>query len=164
MSFAKVLFVLLPVLFLAHLAAGALHLSGQHKASGALDIRGSVLVTAGGDPPAIKTVQFEVAPAAGSPPIEVGEWGSGAELHISITDGKSRNDGLRYETRDVAGDRDATLTAGEEKLIDVNVTDAPAVPANAGDRIVIEVRKDGETLMMATRTLPLDIRGVMQAQ
>jgi archaellin len=139
--------------------------AGLQKARGTMEVRGGVVMEAGGGPPiAVTQVSFQVATTAGGDPIPLDPGASNNRTVIAYRDSSVVDNDMTYTATEIVGDADTLLETGE--LFTITLTAA----ANAGtignlaanDRWTLEIQTPVGAVLDLTRSMPAELGAVMQ--
>ena len=138
--------------------------AGLEKARGSMELRGGVVVTATGTTLAVDDIQFAVATTAGGEPVPLNPSSSTNRTVIAYRDDDIVDNDVTYTITNIVGDSDTLLEPGELKviLIDVATGITPAPSLDPNERFTIEIQTPVGATMDITRTLPAELRTVMQ--
>ncbi len=138
--------------------------AGLEKARGSMELRGGVVVTAAGTTLAVDDIQFAVANSAGGEPVPINPTGTNNRTVIAYRDDNIVDNDVTYTVTTVVGDTDTLLEPGELKVIIINVATGitPAPTLDPNERFTIEIQTPVGATMDITRTLPAELRSVMQ--
>ncbi len=132
--------------------------AGLEKASGNIEIRGSV-TAASAVPPAVDSVTFNIALAAAGTPQLIDPAATINTLAINYIDAEARVPDTGWAVVEIQGDTDDLLEVGE--LMEITV-DVPALSALATNEIfTIEVIPPSGGTLLINRTMPPQIDLVM---
>jgi flagellin FlaB len=134
--------------------------AGLAKARGTMEVRGGVVVRAPGAPPAVTEVQLSVANTAGGDPIPLDPTATTNRTVIAYRDGDTTDEDLTYTATEVLGDGDTLCEPGE--LFTIVVTPPAAATMDANDRFTLEFQTPVGAVLDITRTLPPELKAVMQ--
>ena len=140
--------------------------AGLEKARGSMEIRGGIVVTAVGAPLAIDEIQFAVATSAGGESVPLNPLGTSNRTVLAYLDDDIVDNDVAFTVENIVGDADTLLEPGELKLITIDtsaggdVTPDPVLDPN--ERFTIEVQTPVGATLDITRTLPAELRSVMQ--
>jgi flagellin FlaB len=139
--------------------------AGLQKARGTMEVRGGVVMEAGGGPPiAVTQVSFQVATTAGGDPIPLDPAATNNRTVIAYRDSAVVDNDMTYTATEIVGDGDNLLETGE--LFTITITAA----ANAGtigtlaanDRWTLEIQTPVGAVLDLTRSMPAELGAVMQ--
>jgi flagellin FlaB len=139
--------------------------AGLQKARGTMEVRGGVVMEAGGGPPiAVTQVSFQVATTAGGDPIPLDPAATNNRTVIAYRDSAVVDNDMTYTATEIVGDADNLLETGE--LFTITITAA----ANAGtigtlaanDRWTLEIQTPVGAVLDLTRSMPAELGAVMQ--
>ncbi len=138
--------------------------AGLEKARGSMELRGGVVVTAAGTTLSVDDSQFAVANSAGGEPVPINPTGTNNRTVIAYRDDNIVDNDVTYTVTTVVGDTDTLLEPGELKVIIINVATGvtPAPTLDPNERFTIEIQTPVGATMDITRTLPAELRSVMQ--
>jgi flagellin FlaB len=139
--------------------------AGLAKARGTMEVRGGVVATADmtATPPAMDSVQLTVANTAGGDPIPLDPTGTTNRTVIAYRDATAVDNDVSYTAAEVMGDGDTLLEPGEMFTLTVDITDVtPAVSPSANERFTLEAQTPVGAVLDITRTLPAELKAVMQ--
>ena len=138
--------------------------AGLAKARGSMELRGGVVVTASGTTLAVDDIQFAVATTAGGEPVPLNPSATNNRTVIAYRDDSIVDNDVTYTVTNIVGDTDTLLEPGELKVVNIDVatgiTPAPSLDPN--ERFTIEIQTPVGATMDITRTLPAELRLVMQ--
>jgi len=138
--------------------------AGLEKARGSMEIRGGIIVTATGTTLAVKDIQFAVATTAGGEPVPMNPSGANNRTVMAYRDDNIVDNDVQFAVTNIVGDSDTLLEPGELKVITIvvatDITPAPALDPN--ERFTIEVQTPVGATLDITRTMPAELRVVMQ--
>jgi len=140
--------------------------AGLEKARGSMEIRGGIVVTATGTTLAVESLQFAVATSAGGEPVPINPSGTNNRTVLAYRDDNIVDNDVGFTVVDIVGDSDTLLEPGELKLITIDastggdISPDPALDPN--ERFTIEVQTPVGATLDITRTLPAELRTVMQ--
>ena len=140
--------------------------AGLEKARGSMEIRGGIVVTATGTTLSADTIQFAVATTAGGEPVPMNPSGSNNRTVMAYRDDDIVDNDVSFSVTDIVGDNDTLLEPGELKVITIDVkaggdiTPDPTLDPN--ERFTIEVQTPVGATLDITRTMPPELRSVMQ--
>ena len=135
--------------------------AGLEKASGNLEVRGSV--TAGSvAPPVVDTVTFNLGLAAAGSPTLVDEAtiGDANNIAINYIDEDLRQANVDWTVISIAGDGDTLLERGELLEITVDIAGIPAT-LDINEVFTLEVIPPSGGTLLLNRTMPQQIDVVM---
>ncbi len=140
--------------------------AGLEKARGSMEIRGGIIVTATGTTLVAENIQFAVATSAGGEPVPMNPGGSNNRTVMAYRDDDIVDNDVSFSVVNVVGDTDTLLEPGELKVITIDVstggdvTPDPSLEPN--ERFTIEVQTPVGATLDITRTMPAELRAVMQ--
>ncbi len=140
--------------------------AGLEKARGSMELRGGIVVTATGTTLAVDNIQFAVATTAGGEPVPLNPAGSTNRTVLAYRDDDIVDNDVGFTVTNIVGDTDTLLEPGELKLIVIDastggdISPDPALDPN--ERFTIEVQTPVGATLDITRTLPAELRTVMQ--
>ncbi len=140
--------------------------AGLEKARGSMEIRGGIIVTATGTTLAVQNIQFAVATTAGGEPVPMNPGGSNNRTVMAYRDDNIVDNDVSFTVINIVGDSDTLLEPGELKVITIDassggdITPDPFLDPN--ERFTIEVQTPVGATLDITRTLPAELRTVMQ--
>ena len=134
--------------------------AGLAKARGTMEVRGGVVVRAAGAPMAVTEIQLSVANTAGGDPIPLNPTATTNRTVIAYRDGDVTDEDLTYTATEVLGDGDTLLENGE--LFTLSVTPPVGASLDPNDRFTLEVQTPVGAVLDITRTLPPELKAVMQ--
>jgi flagellin FlaB len=140
--------------------------AGLSKARGTMEVRGGVVATADmtATPSAyMDSVQLTVANTAGGDPIPLDPTGTTNRTVIAYRDATAVDNDVSYTATEILGDGDTLLEPGELFTLSVDITDVtPAVTPGANLRFTLEAQTPVGAVLDITRTLPAELKAVMQ--
>ena len=138
--------------------------AGLEKARGSMEIRGGIIVTATGTTLAVTDIQFAVATTAGGEPVPLNPNGTTNRTVLAYRDDNIVDNDVSFTVTNIVGDNDTLLEPGELKLITINVATgvSPAPTIDPNERFTIEVQTPVGATLDITRTMPAELRVVMQ--
>ena len=138
--------------------------AGLEKARGSMEIRGGIIVTATGTTLAVTDIQFAVATTAGGEPVPMNPSGTSNRTVMAYRDDNIVDNDVAFTVTNIVGDSDTLLEPGELKVITITVaTDiSPAPTLDPNERFTIEVQTPVGATLDITRTMPAELRTVMQ--
>ena len=140
--------------------------AGLEKARGSMEIRGGIIVTATGTTLAVNTIQFAVATTAGGEPVPMNPSGSNNRTVMAYRDDNIVDNDVGFTVTNIVGDSDTLLEPGELKVITIDITAggdiSPDPSLDPNERFTIEVQTPVGATMDITRTMPAELRTVMQ--
>ena len=140
--------------------------AGLEKARGSMEIRGGIVVTATGTTLSADTIQFAVATTAGGEPVPMNPSGSNNRTVMAYRDDDIVDNDVGFSVTDIVGDNDTLLEPGELKVSTIDakaggvITPDPTLDPN--ERFTIEVQTPVGATLDITRTMPPELRTVMQ--
>ncbi len=140
--------------------------AGLEKARGSMELRGGVVVTSTGTTLAVANIQFAVATTAGGEPVPINPSGTSNRTVLAYRDDNIVDNDVGFTVTNIVGDSDTLLEPGELKLIVIDasaggdITPDPNLDPN--ERFTIEVQTPVGATLDITRTLPAELRTVMQ--
>ena len=138
--------------------------AGLEKARGSMEVRGGVVVTATGTTLDVDAIQFAVANTAGGEPVPLNPTGVNNRTVIAYRDDNVVDNDVTYTVTNIVGDTDTLLEPGELKVITIDVaagvTPAPTLDPN--EKFTVEVQTPVGATLDITRSLPSELRSVMQ--
>lgn len=134
--------------------------AGLQKARGTMEVRGGVVASASGTPLSVDSIQLSVANTAGGDPIPLDPSATANRTVIAYRDADVIDDDLTYAVTWIVGDADNLLEAGE--LAVVSVTPPATATMDANDRFTLEVQTPVGAVLDITRTMPGELKAVMQ--
>lgn len=139
-------------------------LAGLGRASGGIEVRGSVTVTdvntdgaitaAGGD-----TIVFSAGNTAGGTPVNMDAGATSQRTVINYIDADGREADATYSTQELQGDGDDLLETGE--LFEVSIVLPGTSSLVANERFTVEVVPPSGGTSLVSRTMPQTIDTVM---
>lgn len=138
--------------------------AGLQKAQANLELHGSVVVTASGNPLAPDNMVFSLGLAAGGRPVNLDPAATTNSVIMNYIDGDARVADITYTVTWIQGDGDNLLEAGE--LAEIGI----ALPITSGNNsynldpnepFTVEVIVPGGSTMLISRTMPPAIDPVM---
>ena len=134
------------------------------KARGSMEIRGGIVVTATGTTLVADKIQFAVATTAGGESVPLNPTGTSNRTVLAYRDSTIVDNDVSFTVVDVVGDNDTLLEPGELKIITIDVTTGitPVPSLAANERFTIEVQTPVGATLDITRTMPAELRTVMQ--
>lgn len=138
--------------------------AGLQKAQANLELHGSVVVTASGNPLAPDNMVFSLGLAAGGRPVNLDPAATTNSVIMNYIDGDARVADITYTVTWIQGDGDNLLEAGE--LAEIGI----ALPIASGNNsynldpnepFTVEVIVPGGSTMLISRTMPPAIDPVM---
>ncbi len=138
--------------------------AGLQKAQANLELHGSVVVTASGNPLAPDNMVFSLGLAAGGRPVNLDPAATTNSVIMNYIDGDARVADINYTVTWIQGDGDNLLEAGE--LAEIGI----ALPIASGNNsynldpnepFTVEVIVPGGSTMLISRTMPPAIDPVM---
>jgi flagellin FlaB len=135
--------------------------AGLAKARGTMEVRGGVVATASGVPLAIADIQLTVANTAGGDPIPLDPTGTTNRTVVAYRDSSAVDNDVLYASTEVLGDGDTLLEPGELFTLTVDLATAGLTPG-VNDRFTLEVQTPVGAVLDVTRTLPPELKAVMQ--
>ena len=140
--------------------------AGLEKARGSMEIRGGIVVTAVGTTLAVNSIQFAVATTAGGEPVPLNPSGTSNRTVLAYRDDDIVDNDVGFTVTDIVGDSDSLLEPGELKVITIDTTTGgditPDPSLEPNERFTIEVQTPVGATLDITRTLPPELRSVMQ--
>ena len=138
--------------------------AGLEKARGSMELRGGIVVTAAGTTLAVDDIQFAVATTAGGEPVPINPTGTNNRTVLAYRDDNIVDNDVTFTVTDIVGDSDTLLEPGELKVISIDVATgvSPAPTLDPNERFTIEVQTPVGATLDITRTLPAELRTVMQ--
>ncbi len=140
--------------------------AGLEKARGSMEIRGGIIVTATGTTLAVDKIQFAVATTAGGEPVPMNPAGSTNRTVMAYRDDNVVDNDVGFTVTNIVGDTDTLLEPGELKLIVIDASTggdiSPDPSLEPNERFTIEVQTPVGATLDITRTLPAELRTVMQ--
>ncbi len=138
--------------------------AGLEKARGSMELRGGVVVTATGTTLAVEDIQFAVATTAGGEPVPLNPSGSTNRTVLAYRDDNIVDNDVTFTVVNIVGDSDTLLEPGELKLLTINLATgvSPAPTLDPNERFTIEVQTPVGATLDITRTMPAELRTVMQ--
>ncbi len=140
--------------------------AGLEKARGSMEIRGGIIVTATGTTLAVDKIQFAVATTAGGEPVPMNPAGSTNRTVMAYRDDNIVDNDVAFTVTNIVGDSDTLLEPGELKLIVIDASTggdiAPDPTIDPNERFTIEVQTPVGATLDITRTMPAELRAVMQ--
>ena len=140
--------------------------AGLEKARGSMEIRGGIVVTATGTTLSADTIQFAVATTAGGEPVPMNPSGANNRTVMAYRDDNIVDNDVSFTVTNIVGDSDTLLEPGELKVITIDVTAGgditPDPTLDPNERFTIEVQTPVGATMDITRTMPAELRTVMQ--
>jgi flagellin FlaB len=134
--------------------------AGLEKARGTMELRGGVVASASGSPLAVDSIQLTVANTAGGDPIPLDPTASTNRTVIAFRDADTIDDDLTFTSTEILGDGDELLEAGE--LFTLNITPPTSATIDANERFTLEVQTPVGAVLDITRTMPAELKAVMQ--
>jgi flagellin FlaB len=138
--------------------------AGLAKARGTMEVRGGVVATATGTPPAVDDIFFIVASTASGESIPLDPAATNNRTVIAYRDGIAWDNDVVYTVTNIVGDGDTLLEPGETMLITINratgIDGPPAMDPN--DRFTLEIQTPVGAVLDVTRQLPTELDPVMQ--
>ncbi len=140
--------------------------AGLEKARGSMEIRGGIVATATGTTLTVDTIQFAVATTAGGEPVPMNPSGANNRTVMAYRDDNIVDNDVSFTVTNIVGDNDTLLEPGELKVITIDakaggdITPDPTLDPN--ERFTIEVQTPVGATMDITRTMPAELRQVMQ--
>ena len=140
--------------------------AGLEKARGSMEIRGGIIVTATGTTLVAQNIQFAVATSAGGEPVPLNPSGTNNRTVMAYRDDNIVDNDVSFTVTNVVGDNDTLLEPGELKVITIDITvggDVTPDPSlEPNERFTIEVQTPVGATLDITRTMPAELRRVMQ--
>ena len=140
--------------------------AGLEKARGSMEIRGGIVVTATGTTLAVDSIQFAVATSAGGEPVPMNPGGSNNRTVMAYRDDDIVDNDVSFSVVDIVGDSDTLLEPGELKVITIDASTggdiSPDPTIDPNERFTIEVQTPVGATLDITRTMPAELRTVMQ--
>ena len=138
--------------------------AGLEKARGSMEVRGGVVVTATGTTLAVDDIQFAVANTAGGEPVPLNPSGVNNRTVVAYRDDNVVDNDVTYTVTNIVGDTDTLLEPGELKVITIDVATGvtPAPTLDTNEKFTIEVQTPVGATLDITRSLPSELRSVMQ--
>ncbi len=139
--------------------------AGLEKARGSMELRGGVVVTASGTTLAVDDIQFAVANTAGGEPVPINPSGTTNRTVLTYRDDNIVDNDVTYTVTNIVGDTDTLLEPGELKLITIDVNGGGITPVpvlDPNERFTVEVQTPVGATLDITRSLPPELRAVMQ--
>ena len=140
--------------------------AGLEKARGSMEIRGGIIVTATGTTLVADKIQFAVATTAGGEPVPLNPTGSNNRTVMAYRDDNIVDNDVGFTVTNIVGDTDTLLEPGELKVITIDITAGgditPDPNLDPNERFTIEVQTPVGATLDITRTLPPELRTVMQ--
>ncbi len=140
--------------------------AGLEKARGSMEIRGGIIVTASGTTLVAQDIQFAVATSAGGEPVPMNPSGSNNRTVMAYRDDNIVDNDVGFSVVNVVGDGDTLLEPGELKVITIDITAggdvSPDPSLEPNERFTIEVQTPVGATLDITRTMPAELRRVMQ--
>lgn len=140
--------------------------AGLEKARGSMEIRGGIVLTATGTTLTVNAIQFAVATSAGGEPVPLNPNGATNRTVLAYRDDNIVDNDVQFTVTDIVGDSDTLLEPGELKLITIDVSTNgdidPDPSLEPNERFTIEVQTPVGATLDITRTLPPELRVVMQ--
>ncbi len=140
--------------------------AGLEKARGSMEIRGGIIVTATGTTLVAQDIQFAVATSAGGEPVPMNPSGSNNRTVMAYRDDNIVDNDVSFSVVNVVGDGDTLLEPGELKVITIDITAggdvSPDPSLEPNERFTIEVQTPVGATLDITRTMPAELRRVMQ--
>ena len=140
--------------------------AGLEKARGSMEIRGGIVVTATGATLAVSEIQFAVATTAGGESVPINPVGVSNRTVIAYRDSLIVDNDVSFTVTNVVGDSDTLLEPGELKVITIDITAGgdvtPDPSLEPNERFTIEVQTPVGATLDITRTMPAELRRVMQ--
>ncbi len=140
--------------------------AGLEKARGSMELRGGIVVTATGTTLAVENIQFAVATTAGGEPVPMNPGGSNDRTVMAYRDDEIVDNDVGFSVTNIVGDSDTLLEPGELKVITIDasvggdITPDPSLDPN--ERFTIEIQTPVGATLDITRTMPAELRVVMQ--
>ncbi|MCH8160469.1 MAG: hypothetical protein IIB88_01105 [Chloroflexi bacterium] len=138
--------------------------AGLEKARGSMEIRGGIVVTATGTTLVVEDIQFAVATTAGGEPVPLNPNGTTNRTVLAYRDDAIVDNDVQFTVINIVGDNDTLLEPGELKLLTINLATgvSPAPTLDPNERFTIEVQTPVGATLDITRTMPAELRSVMQ--
>ena len=140
--------------------------AGLEKARGSMEIRGGIIVTATGTTLVAQHIQFAVATSAGGEPVPLNPSGTNNRTVMAYRDDNIVDNDVSFTVTNVVGDNDTLLEPGELKVITIDITVGgdvnPDPSLEPNERFTIEVQTPVGATLDITRTMPAELRRVMQ--
>ncbi len=140
--------------------------AGLEKARGSMELRGGIVVTATGTTLVVDNIQFAVATTAGGEPVPLNPVGTTNRTVLAYRDDDIVDNDVGFTVTNIVGDTDTLLEPGELKLIVIDAStngDISPVPSlEPIEMFTIEVHTPVGATLDITRTLPAELRAVMQ--
>ena len=140
--------------------------AGLEKARGSMEIRGGIIVTATGTTLVAQNIQFAVATSAGGEPVPLNPSGTNNRTVMAYRDDNIVDNDVSFTVTNVVGDSDTLLEPGELKVITIDITVGgdvnPDPSLEPNERFTIEVQTPVGATLDITRTMPAELRRVMQ--
>ena len=138
--------------------------AGLEKARGSMELRGGVVVTAAGTTLAVDDIQFAVANTAGGEPVPLNPTGTNNRTVVAYRDDNIVDNDVTYTVQDIVGDTDTLLEPGELKVVFIDVATGvtPAPTLDPNEKFTLEIQTPVGATLDVTRTLPTELRTVMQ--
>ena len=140
--------------------------AGLEKARGSMEIRGGIIVTATGTTLVAQNIQFAVATSAGGEPVPLNPSGTNNRTVMAYRDDNIVDNDVSFTVTNVVGDSDTLLEPGELKVITIDITAGgdvnPDPSLEPNERFTIEVQTPVGATLDITRTMPAELRRVMQ--
>ncbi len=140
--------------------------AGLEKARGSMEIRGGIVVTATGTTLAVNNIQFAVATSAGGEPVPLNPSGTTNRTVLAYRDDNIVDNDVAFTVTNIVGDSDTLLEPGELKLVTIDASSggdiSPDPSLDPNERFTIEVQTPVGATLDITRTLPAELRTVMQ--
>ncbi len=140
--------------------------AGLEKARGSMEIRGGIIVTATGTTLAVDKIQFAVATTAGGEPVPMNPGGSNNRTVMAYRDDNIVDNDVAFSVANIVGDSDTLLEPGELKVITIDASAGGDISPNPdidpNERFTIEVQTPVGATLDITRTMPAELRTVMQ--
>ena len=136
------------------------------RVSGTLELRGSVIAIASGQPPAVDSIRFVVGAAGEGDPVPLDGASTADRLVVSYRDSTAYDADVPYTAREIAGNGDGLLEPGESAQLTVRLADidSEAGPPSMGpdSRWTLELQAPIGGTVEITRTMPPVLDRVMQ--
>ncbi len=138
--------------------------AGLEKARGSMELRGGVVVTAAGTTLSVDDIQFAVANTAGGEPVPLNPTGTNNRTVVAYRDDNIVDNDVTYTVQDIVGDTDTLLEPGELKVVFIDVATGvtPAPTLDPNEKFTLEIQTPVGATLDVTRTLPTELRTVMQ--
>jgi archaellin len=138
--------------------------AGLEKARGSMELRGGVVVTAVGTTLAVDDIQFAVATTAGGEPVPLNPSGTTNRTVLAYRDDLVVDNDVTFTVTNIVGDSDTLLEPGELKVLTIDLATGvdPAPTLDPNERFTIEVQTPVGATLDITRTMPAELRTVMQ--